>query len=323
MINKIKNMVSTIKETAVSLGGVTDEMKQAMEDLSHRSEAQASSLEETAASMEQISSTIRQNSDNSQQGSAIALSSQAAAVSGEKIVDEALEAMQLIESSSMRISDIMGVIDEIAFQTNLLALNAAVEAARAGEAGKGFAVVAEEVRNLAQRSAVASKEIKGLILTSNKQVSSGVRLVQEAGKSLKGILESTNNVASIVKEIAAASAEQSLGLEQINTAVSHMDEMTQQNASLVQTNMSSSLTLQEKAQILLNIVSQFQIGNEDASVITKPKVAEKMSLPSPKISTPKPVTEGARKSSDKIESPSSVTVQTVAKLSKEEDWAEF
>lgn len=257
-VDHLKLVMLTLRDTTSSLKDVVSEVTESMQDLSKRTEGQASSLEETAASMEEISSTVRQNSDNSQQGSNLALTSQEAAQSGGMIVEEAVNAMQLIESSSERISDIMTVIDEIAFQTNLLALNAAVEAARAGDAGKGFAVVAEEVRNLAQRSAIASKEIKGLILESNEQVTSGVKLVHQAGKSLKGILDSTNNVAVIVKEIAAASVEQSIGLEQINTAISHMDETTQRNATVVENNMAASLKLQQTAEELLRIVNHFE-----------------------------------------------------------------
>ncbi len=218
----------------------------------------------------------------------------------------------------------MNVIDEIAFQTNLLALNAAVEAARAGEAGKGFAVVAEEVRNLAQRSATASKEIKGLILTSNKQVTSGAQLVQHAGKSLHGILEATNNVARIVKDIAAASTEQSMGLEQINTAVSHMDETTQKNAMLVQTSMESSKALKERTENLLMVVEQFKIGDDALKQKNYPSldVQNHQTVGASAISTDKTKAASNVKSND-VHEKKEIPKPMARKQQRAEDWEEF
>jgi methyl-accepting chemotaxis protein len=269
-IEHIKKIMLTLYDTSVSLKDVVSEVTESMHDLAKRTEKQASSLQETAASMEEISATVKQNSDNSQKGAHLALMSQESAESGERIVERAVNAMHLIESSSEHISDIMTVIDEIAFQTNLLALNAAVEAARAGEAGKGFAVIAEEVRNLAQRSAIASKEIKELIIESTNQVNSGAVLVRQAGKSLNGILDSTNNVAIIVKEIALASLGQSIGLDQIYAAINIMDESTQKNAAIVENNVSSSLKLQQTSERLLNLVSHFKF--DDDCHATKPNI---------------------------------------------------
>jgi len=214
--------------------------------------------------MEQIASTIRQNADNAQQASKLASEANTVATSGGQVVSQAVQAMSRIETSSQKISDIIGVIDEIAFQTNLLALNAAVEAARAGDAGKGFAVVAAEVRSLAQRSSGAAKDIKTLIAASGSEVKDGVKLVNDAGGALSEIVGSIKKVAEIVSEIAAASKEQSVGVEEINTAVAQMDEMTQQNSALVEENAASSRMLQDQAESMHQRMAFFSLLGQQA-----------------------------------------------------------
>jgi methyl-accepting chemotaxis protein len=215
--------------------------------------------------MEQISATVKQNAENAQQANQFALSTREVCDRGGEVVAEAVKAMSRIEESSHKISDIIGVIDEIARQTNLLALNAAVEAARAGEAGRGFAVVASEVRNLAQRSSQAAKDIKDLIINSSSQVQEGVELVSRAGTSLNEILSSIKKVADIVSDIAAASAEQATGLEQVNKALSQMDEVTQQNSALVEENAATAKTLEHQAGAMNERVAFFQIGGTEAA----------------------------------------------------------
>ncbi len=237
-------------------------------NLSERTEQQASSLEETAAAMEQLAATVRQNAGNARQASQLADSAKAAADGGGGVATQAVAAMGRIEQSSQKISDIIGVIDEIAFQTNLLALNAAVEAARAGESGKGFAVVAAEVRTLAQRSSAASKEIKALIHASSGEVRTGVGLVNEAGRTLEQIVLSVKRVADIVADIAAASGEQAQGLEQVNAAVAHMDQVTQKNAALVEESTASARDLQAQAAELHGLVAFFSTDGA-----RKPKAA--------------------------------------------------
>ncbi|MCB2081734.1 MAG: HAMP domain-containing protein, partial [Rickettsiales bacterium] len=233
-IKQLKNMVMQIMETAESVNSAANEIAAGGQDLSHRTERQASTLEETAASMEELTTTVRQNSENAQEANGLAGSAQDIATNGGNVVQNAVSAMDTIRDSSQKIADIIGVIDDIAFQTNLLALNAAVEAARAGEAGKGFAVVAQEVRALAGRSASASREIKELINSSVGQVKDGAELVNRSGKALEEIVSSVKNVAELVANIAGASKEQSSSIEEINVAVKEMDDAVQQNAALVE-----------------------------------------------------------------------------------------
>ncbi|MGE5503591.1 MAG: methyl-accepting chemotaxis protein [Actinomycetota bacterium] len=245
--SKLLDIVTNINHAASQISTSASEVAAGSVDLSERSEQQASSLEETAASMEELAATVRQNSANAQQANQLAAGAREVAAGGGQVVSDAISAMGRIEASSQKIEDIVGMIDEIAFQTNLLALNAAVEAARAGDAGKGFAVVAQEVRNLAQRSAQASKEIKGLIAESSSQVRMGADLVKGAGKTLDDILGSVKRVADIVAEIAAASQEQASGIDQVNAAVTQMDEMTQQNAALVEESAAAAQALSDAA----------------------------------------------------------------------------
>jgi methyl-accepting chemotaxis protein len=258
-IEKLRDTVSKILESGDSISSSSTEIAQGNTDLSQRTEEQASSLEETASSMEELTSTVRQNADNAQQANQLAANAREQADKGGEVVGNAINAMAEINDSSKRIADIIGVIDEIAFQTNLLALNAAVEAARAGEQGRGFAVVASEVRNLAQRSAGAAKEIKELITDSVMKVEEGSELVNRSGKTLDEIVISVKKVSDIVAEIAAASSEQSAGIEQVNRAITQMDEVTQQNAALVEQAAAASESLDEQAQGLAQLMSFFDM----------------------------------------------------------------
>ncbi|NDC56620.1 MAG: PAS domain S-box protein, partial [Alphaproteobacteria bacterium] len=230
-VEKLVETVHGIMEATDTVGTAAAEISSGSHDLSQRTEQQASNLEETAASMEQITGAVKQNTDNANNAKNIASGANQIAMEGGQVADQAVSAMRDIETSSQKIADIIGVIDEIAFQTNLLALNAAVEAARAGEAGKGFAVVAQEVRSLAGRSASASKEIKALISDSVAQVKSGAELVNKAGETLRDIVGQVGKVNALMNDIAAASVEQSSGIEEINNAIAQMDSMTQQNAA--------------------------------------------------------------------------------------------
>jgi methyl-accepting chemotaxis protein-1 (serine sensor receptor) len=248
-------------------------------DLSSRTEQQAASLEETAASMEQLASTVKQNADNARQANQLAASASDVAERGGSAVSEVVSTMQEISASSRKISEIVSVIDGIAFQTNILALNAAVEAARAGEQGKGFAVVAGEVRSLAQRSAQAAKEIKGLIEDSVTKVGAGSQQVERAGSTMQEIVASVKRVTDIMGEISAASEEQSSGIDQVNRAVSQMDEVTQQNAALVEEAAAAAGSLQEQAQRLAEAVSVFKINAGEVIEVSAQQLAAQRSAP--------------------------------------------
>jgi methyl-accepting chemotaxis protein len=258
-VSKIQHVLARVRHSSDSVAVASQEITQGNADLSARTEQQAGALEETAASMEELTSTVKQNADNARQANQLAQGASATAIRGGTVVARVVDTMGSIRDSSQKIVDIIGVIDGIAFQTNILALNAAVEAARAGEQGRGFAVVASEVRNLAQRSAAAAKEIKVLIGDSVEKVGAGSTLVGEAGRTMEEIVASVRRVTDIVSEISAASAEQSNGIAQVNQAIVQMDGATQQNAALVEEAAAAAESLREQAGLLVSLVGEFRI----------------------------------------------------------------
>jgi methyl-accepting chemotaxis protein len=260
MNESLAGIVGDVRSGTDTIATASSQIAAGNHDLSSRTEEQASSLEETAASMEELTSTVKQNADNARQANQLAVSASSVAVKGGSVVAEVVGTMGAINASSRKIVDIIGVIDGIAFQTNILALNAAVEAARAGEQGRGFAVVAAEVRNLAQRSAAAAKEIKTLISDSVDKVEEGSKQVAEAGRTMDEIVDSVKRVTDIMAEITAASQEQTSGIEQINQAITQMDQVTQQNAALVEEAAAAASSLQEQASGLSQLVSVFRLG---------------------------------------------------------------
>jgi methyl-accepting chemotaxis protein len=264
-IDKLGDVFGQVRDSAEFINNSSDEIASGNNNLSQRAEEQAASLEETASSMEQLTSTVKNNSDNAQQANQLANSARQLAERGGTVVNNAVQAMEEINDSSTKIAEIIGVIDEIAFQTNLLALNASVEAARAGEQGRGFSVVATEVRNLAQRSATAAKESKELIQNSLQKVRSGTEFVNETGKSLDEIVVGVKKVGDIIAEIAAASAEQSAGIEQVNQAVSQMDEITQQNAALAEQASAASVSMAEQSTNMVRILDFFKTNQSGKS----------------------------------------------------------
>ena len=282
LIQALKNMqesligvIANVRQSSDRVANASREIASGNMDLSSRTESQASALEETAASMEELGSTVNQNADNAVRANTLADNASESAIKGGEIVSRVVGTMKDINESSRKISEILSVIDGIAFQTNILALNAAVEAARAGEQGRGFAVVASEVRNLAQRSASAAKDIKSLISDSAQRVELGSSLVDQAGKAMQEIVDSIRNVSDLMKEISAASVEQSNGVNQIGQAVTQMDEATQQNAALVEEMAAASGTLETQSHELVNAVSVFVI-NADASASSGQRIARKL-----------------------------------------------
>jgi methyl-accepting chemotaxis protein len=259
-VEQLTGIVTQIKDATEAINTAAKEISQGNTDLSQRTEEQASSLEETASSMEELTSTVKQNAENAKQANQLAIGASDVAVKGGQVVSQVVTTMSSITESSKKIVDIISVIDGIAFQTNILALNAAVEAARAGEQGRGFAVVATEVRNLAQRSAAAAKEIKTLISDSVEKVQNGSVLVEQAGKTMDEIVTAVKRVTDIMSEITAASQEQSSGIEQVNQAVTQMDEVTQQNAALVEQAAAAAESLEEQAQNLAQAVAIFKLA---------------------------------------------------------------
>jgi methyl-accepting chemotaxis protein len=338
---RVGSTITNIKAAANEVTSASAEISTSTTDLSQRTEEQAASLEETAASMEQLTSTVKKNAENAAEASKLAAVTREVAGRGGKVVAQTVEAMAKIEGSSQKISDIIGVIDEIARQTNLLALNAAVEAARAGEAGRGFAVVASEVRSLAQRSSQAAKDITDLITNSNGMVRDGVDLVNRAGTALNEIVDSIEQVTAVVSQIANASMEQSTGIEQINKALAQMDEVTQQNSALVEENASTAKTLEQQAQSMDERVSAFRLRDitarsrqpQEAPRALERSVAQpqsalvrqvapgskprnalvKRSAPMPKAKAPQMARAGA----------GARTQGALAMVAKDEDWREF
>ncbi|WP_129775511.1 methyl-accepting chemotaxis protein [Peristeroidobacter soli] len=317
MDNKLSDIVGTVRLGADSVGSAARQISSGNDDLSQRTQEQASALEESASSMEEMTATVKQNADNARQASQLATGARDQADRGGAVVGRAVGAMGEISASSKRIADIIDVIDEIAFQTNLLALNAAVEAARAGEQGRGFAVVASEVRNLAQRSATAAKEIKDLINDSVAKVQAGTALVDESGKSLHEIVASVKRVADIVAEISAASEEQASGIDQVNTAITQMDTTTQQNAALVEEAAAASKAMEQQAQALVDKMSFFSTaGSHHAAAAPVSYSSNVSSAPSANV-RPMPT----RKVSKPVSRPA---VRPMAKASGDDaSWQEF
>jgi methyl-accepting chemotaxis protein len=277
LLRALKNMneslartVGRVRSGSDTISTASSEIASGNLDLSSRTEQQASSLEETASSMEELTSTVTQNAENARQASLLVVSASEFATKGGKVVGEVVNTMGAIKESSNKIVDIIGVIDGIAFQTNILALNAAVEAARAGEQGRGFAVVASEVRNLAQRSAAAAKEIKALIGQSVETVDTGARLVDEAGATMEGIVKAVRQVADIMTEISAASQEQSSGIAQVNQAIVSIDDVTQQNAALVEEAAAAAQSMRDQAELLAEAVSVFRLAEQQYQVQAAP-----------------------------------------------------
>jgi len=263
-VDRLSDTVATIQTTSADVGLAAREINMGADDLSKRTEEQASSLEETAATTEELAASVKASAQASKDAARIADEAMQAAESGGAIAGQAVDAMARIETASQKISDIIRVIDDIAFQTNLLALNAAVEAARAGEAGKGFAVVASEVRTLAQRSGEAAKDISGLISSSNAEVGEGVKLVRQAGDQLARILAASQKVAATIADISAASGEQANGIDEMSQAVAHLDEMTQQNAALSEQSAASANSLSGRIEQLNALVATFRTNREAA-----------------------------------------------------------
>jgi methyl-accepting chemotaxis protein len=288
-------------------------------DLSSRTEEQASSLEETASSMEELTSTVKQNADNARQANSLAEAASTVAAKGGEVISQVVGTMHEINDSAAKIVDIIGVIDGIAFQTNILALNAAVEAARAGEQGRGFAVVASEVRNLAQRSAAAAKEIKSLIGDSVEKVENGSKLVNEAGSTMTEIVDSVKRVTDIMAEITAASQEQTTGIEQINQAITQMDEVTQQNAALVEEASAAAEAMQEQAGKLSEVVSVFKIDGTQQQSIQSGN-ARSMATQRVGPAVPRPQKQAVVSRPSK---PAIPAQRRVAMTSTKDDWEEF
>jgi len=323
---RIGATIGEIKRSAEEVTNASAEISTATTDLSQRTEEQAASLEQTSASMEEIAATVKANAENAQQANGSAANAREVANRGGQVVAKAVEAMGQIDGSSRKISDIIGVIDEIARQTNLLALNAAVEAARAGEAGRGFAVVASEVRSLAQRSSQAAKDITDLITNSNSQVQDGVELVNKAGTALAEIVDSINQVATIVASIAAASNEQATGIEQVNKALNQMDQVTQQNSALVEENAATAKTLDEQARAMGQQVAFFRIADYPADAMratpgVRPKQPAKIA---PQAPSAPPAKAAPRQRAVANGGPvGRMQAALATAVEKEEDWKEF
>jgi methyl-accepting chemotaxis protein len=333
MAERLQQAIGSIVVATREIANASAELSGSTTDLSQRTEEQAASLEQTSASMEEISATVRKNAENAHQANQSANNTREVADRGGQVVAKAVDAMARIEESSRKISDIIGVIDEIARQTNLLALNAAVEAARAGEAGRGFAVVASEVRSLAQRSSQAAKDIKDLITNSNNQVKEGVDLVSRAGAALHEIVDSIKNVVQMVSDIADASTEQATGLEEVNKALTQMDEVTQQNSALVEENAATARTLEQQSKMMDERVAAFRIGNAGnaasaavakRSVAVSPKAVAAAAKSQP-IAAPKRAVAGPKRAGAGVNGggPVGRMRAAIASAINDDDWKEF
>ena len=339
MRDSLLKTVVQVRQATDSIGTASAEIASGNQDLSSRTEQAASSLEQTAASMEELTATVRQSADAARQANQLAASASEIAVRGGQVVGQVVTTMEEINHSSKKISDIIGVIDGIAFQTNILALNAAVEAARAGEQGRGFAVVAAEVRSLAQRSAEAAKEIKGLIGASVDKVDAGTRLVADAGQTMSEIVGSVQRVSDIIGEITAASGEQSDGIGQVNVAVTQLDQMTQQNAALVEESAAAAESLKEQASRLAQVVQIFRIdgaanvrafpaatgraGSSADNRVHSAPVAHKPRTPTPDAQSRAAATELRRPAPQPAAAPSTPIAKGAASATSEGDWESF
>jgi methyl-accepting chemotaxis protein len=320
MRDALARIVAEVRTGTETIASASTQIASGNQDLSARTEQQASSLEETASSMEEMTSTVKQNSDNARRANELAHSASGIALQGGNVVSQVVETMGSINASSSKIVDIIGVIDGIAFQTNILALNAAVEAARAGEQGRGFAVVASEVRNLAQRSASAAKEIKSLITDSVAQVEAGSKLVNQAGKTMDEVVASVKKVSDIVAEITSAGKEQEVGIEQINQAITEMDAVTQQNAALVEQAAAASASMQEQAENLSRVVSVFKLDQHAATASVAAAPPARPAPPPRPAQAPRP--QLARPASAQVTQLRPAT-KAKATASADGDWEEF
>jgi methyl-accepting chemotaxis protein len=308
-MEKLQSTMKVIAFSAVEIQSSTEEISQGSDKLAHRTETQAASLEETAAALEQLTATVRTSANSAKQVNHSVSAAKSDAEQSGDVVRKAVTAMGEIERSSRQVSEIIGVMDEIAFQTNLLALNAGIEAARAGDAGKGFAVVAQEVRALAQRSTLAAKEIKALISSSSQQVGTGAELVNETGKALERIVNQVGEITHATSEIAAAAEDQALALAQINASITQMDKVTQQNAAMAEESTAASHTLAHEANDLARLINQFDHGT-----------------PPQPVTDQRPVKRGGDNAKTVLRTMSSGNVAMARKLEaamEEDDWKEF
>lgn len=315
MRDSLVKIVSDVRTGTDMISSASAQIAAGNQDLSNRTEQQATSLEETTSSMEQLTSTVRQNVDNARQANQLAVSASGVAVRGGEVVSQVVDTMGSINDSSRKVVDIIGLIDGIAFQTNILALNAAVEAARAGEQGRGFAVVASEVRNLAQRSAAAAKEIKTLIGDSVEKVDAGSKLVIEAGATMDEIVASVKRVTDIMSEITAACEEQSSGIEQVNVVIAQMDKGTQQNAALVEEATAAASAMEQQADRLAHVVGVFKLDGVRVPPVRPEPVKRKRADASGKPLAP------AKKAPLKLSSANKADNKPA--VSDDEDWEQF
>jgi methyl-accepting chemotaxis protein len=323
MRNSLRDIVSQVRTGTETIGTASREIAAGNVDLSSRTEMQASSLEKTASAMDELTSTVKQNADNAREANQLASAASDVAVKGGQVVSQVVDTMSSIDASAKKIVDIIGVIDGIAFQTNILALNAAVEAARAGEQGRGFAVVASEVRNLAQRSAGAAKEIKMLIDDSVEKVGAGTKLVGQAGVTMDEVVSSVRRVTDIMSEIANASQEQSAGIAQVNQSIIEMDSMTQQNAALVEEAAAAAQSLQDQASELSRVVSVFKlVEGEERAPVAAPAMATRAAVVKPIAAARTPVKKLAAKPAP-APAAKPKKVAAAASTAGSDEWEEF